>query len=252
VKILAIHAHPDDIEFLAGGTLALLAEANELTLATFTPGDCGSADLSREEIARVRRAEAQASASLLDAQYVCLEERDLEIEVTNELRRKVTELVRRELPDLVITASPNDYMADHERASACVRDACFNAPVPIYETGVEDPAAPADRVPHLFYVDPIELTDAFGAPVTPHFVVDISDRIERKTELLACHASQREWLRRQHGLDAYLSTMRQWSAARGALAGVAFAEGFRQHRGHAYPPDNVLERLLAGRITALS
>src|SRR5439155_13970699 len=76
-RILAIHSHPDDIEFQCAGTLALLAEAGcHLTLATMTPGDCGSIDRDAETIAAVRRAEAQASADLIGADYVCLEFRD--------------------------------------------------------------------------------------------------------------------------------------------------------------------------------
>ncbi len=248
MKILAIHAHPDDIEFLAGGTLALLGEAHELTMATFTPGDCGTAELSAEEISRIRRGEAATSASILGAAYVCLEEQDLQIILSNDLKRKVTELVRRERPDIVITGSPADYMADHENASLCVRDACFNAPVPNYTTRVPDPAPPIRHVPYLFYADPIQLVDTFGNPVAPHFVVDISDVMEIKTRLLACHASQREWLRQQHDMDAYIETMKTWSAQRGELAGVAYGEGFRQHRGHAYPADAILETLLEGKI----
>jgi LmbE family N-acetylglucosaminyl deacetylase len=78
----------------------------------------------------------------------------------------------------------------------------------------------------------------------PGFYIDISDVIELKSEMLACHASQREWLRKQHGMDHYLDAMRQWSARRGAEAGISYAEGFRQHLGHAYPQDNRLAQLL--------
>ena len=60
--------------------------------------------------------------------------------------------------------------------------------------------------------------------------IDISGVLERKGEMLAAHASQREWLQKVHGLDHYVQSMRDWSAHRGKEAGVAFAEGFRQHR----------------------
>jgi LmbE family N-acetylglucosaminyl deacetylase len=252
VRILAIHAHPDDLEFLVGGTLWLLREEHELAIVTFTPGDCGTAELSPAEISRIRRAEAAKSAALLGASYACLEERDLEIEVSSRTRRAVTEILRRGRPDLVIAASPQDYMSDHEAASACVRDACFNAPVPNYDTRAPDPAPPLDRVPALYYADPVELITMTGEPVMPHFVVDISDVLEPKAELLACHESQRNWLRRHHGLDAYIETMKEWSAQRGTLSDVAYAEGFRQHRGHSYPRDNRLAALLGDRVTTLA
>ena len=59
-RILAIHAHPDDVEFQCAGTLALLAQrGHHLTIATMTPGDCGSAELGPEEIGFVRREEAR-------------------------------------------------------------------------------------------------------------------------------------------------------------------------------------------------
>ena len=67
-RILAIHAHPDDVEILAGGTLGLLADAgHRLTIATFTPGDCGSHELGPEELADLRRREAAAAAAHIGA-----------------------------------------------------------------------------------------------------------------------------------------------------------------------------------------
>ena len=62
--------------------------------------------------------------------------------------------------------------------------------------------------------------------------------------MLACHASQRDWLLRQHGIDEYLDAQARWGAHRGAEIGVAHAEAFRQYLGHAYPKDNRLLSLL--------
>ena len=81
----------------------------------------------------------------------------------------------------------------------------------------------------------------------PAFGIDVSDVIGTKAQMLACHASQREWLLKHHGMDQYLQAMRDWSAARGRGCGVAFAEGFRQHLGHSYPQDNLLGDLLGSR-----
>src|SRR5689334_9463096 len=103
-RILAIHAHPDDIEILAGGTLALLAaRGHEITIATMTPGDCGSAMMSPDETAAVRRAEAAAAASLIGAAYLCVEFRDLAIFNDDESRRRVTGVLRRCRPEIVLT-----------------------------------------------------------------------------------------------------------------------------------------------------
>ena len=244
-RILAIHAHPDDIEFQCAGTLALLKQKGcAITVATMTPGDCGSAELGPEEIARVRRAEAQAAADVLRADYLCLEFRDLSILHDNESRRRVTEAIRRVRPEVVITAPPVDYMSDHEMTSRLVRDACFNAPIPNYRTQQWEPAAPIERIPHLYYVDPIEGIDYFGQLIEPEFIVDVSEVFELKRQMLACHDSQRSWLRKQHGIDEYLAGMERWSARRGADIGVRYGEAFRQHKGHPYPSSNRLLELL--------
>lgn len=249
VRVLAIHAHPDDVELQCAGTLLLLKELGcEITIATMTPGDLGSAELPPTEIAAVRRAEAKRAADLLGADYMCLEFRDLSILVDNDGRRRVTEALRKARADVVITAPPVDYMSDHEMTSRLVRDACFAASVPHYLTHQWDPAPPLARIPHLYYVDPIEGIDYFGRPQEYGFIVDISRTIEKKLEMLACHASQRDWLRRQHGLDEYLDGCRRWSQQRGQLIGAAYGEAFRQHSGHPYPHDNLLEQLLGKTV----
>ena len=74
--------------------------------------------------------------------------------------------------------------------------------------------------------------------------VDVSAVMETKARMLACHASQRDWLRKHHGMDHYIETMRDWSAHQGRSCGVAYAEGFRQHLGHSYPQDNLLGNIL--------
>src|SRR5712664_3981170 len=108
-RILAIHAHPDDVEILAGGTMALLAAAgHSVTIVTMTPGDCGSADLPPDEIAAQRRNEAGSAASLIGAEYRCAEFRDLAVFSDGASRRRVVEILRRTKPDLVLTSSPID------------------------------------------------------------------------------------------------------------------------------------------------
>jgi len=245
-RILAIHAHPDDIEFQCAGTLLLLKQRGcAITVATMTPGDCGSAELGSEEISAVRRAEAKQAAEILGAECLCLEFRDLSITHDNDSRRRVTEVIRRVRPDIVLTAPPVDYMSDHEVTSLLVRDACFNASVPNYLTHQWDPAPVHAGVPHLYYVDALEGVDWYGRKQPTDFIVDISSTFETKLAMLACHDSQRAWLRKQHGLDEYLDGCRRWSAARGQEIGKAYGEAFTQHRGHPYPHDNHLLELLS-------
>jgi LmbE family N-acetylglucosaminyl deacetylase len=246
IRVLALHAHPDDVEFQCAGTLALLRQAGCLvTIATMTPGDCGSAEHEAEEIAAIRRAEAQAAADLISASYVCLEFCDLAIFNDDDSRRRVTEALRRLRPDIVLTAPPIDYLCDHEMTSLLVRDACFTAPIPNYATRQWDPAQPLARIPHLYFVDAIEGNDRDGLPVPADLYVDISRVFDLKRTMLACHASQRNWLLKQHGIDEYLESQAAWSAKRGREIGVEHAEAFRQYLGHAYPHDNLLLSLLS-------
>jgi N-acetylglucosamine malate deacetylase 1 len=251
--VLAIHAHPDDVEFQCAGTLALLRQhCCRVTIATMTPGDCGSAEHDADSISAIRRAEAKAAADLIGADYACLEFRDLAIFNDDPSRRKVVEVLRRLRPDVVITAPPVDYLCDHEMTSVLVRDACFCAPIPNYTSRQWDPSPPLARIPHLYFVDAIEGSDRDGRPFPAGFHVDVTRVFETKRAMLACHASQRNWLLRQHGIDEYLDSQAAWSSRRGQEIGVPHAEAFRQYVGHAYPHDNLLLTLIGpdGRVGA--
>lgn len=246
--LLAIHAHPDDVEILAAGTLALLADGGcSITIATFTPGDCGSHDRDAGEIASVRRGEAAAAASRIGAQYLCLEMRDMSIFNDDASRRQVVDALRRTGPQIVLAPSPADYLCDHETASMLVRDACFAAPLRNYRTG----SAPMEAIPHLYFMDPIGGRDRDNRVVRPDFVVDVHAVFDRKRQMLAEHASQREWLRHHHGVDEYLDDMERTTRDRGALVGVPYGEGFRHYRGHPYPQTPLLETWLRGAAIAL-
>jgi len=244
-RVLAVGAHPDDVEFIAGGTLALLSQKGfEIHIATICTGDMGSMNLNPREIAGVRFREAIESAKVIGASYESLGESDLKVVFDNPTRFKVVELIRRTKPDIVFTHYPRDYMPDHQITADLVWDACFNAPIPNYFTNQADPAEPTEKIPYLFYGDGIEGLDRFGSKVNLEFYVDISSVIEIKEEMLKKHESQRSWLRAQHGMDQYIMTMRRWSAERGREVNVKFAEGFIQHRGHPFPRENILKGIL--------
>jgi LmbE family N-acetylglucosaminyl deacetylase len=243
--ILAIHAHPDDVEILAGGTLAQLSAAgHRVVIVSMTPGDCGSRAHGPEETAAIRRKEAAAAAHRIGAQYRCAEFRDLAIFNDDAARRRVTGILRAVRPDIVLTASPVDYMCDHEATSVLIRDACFAASAPNYATGAPSPAAALPGIPHLYFMDPIGGVDRENHPVVADFYVDVGPQFETKQAMLAEHVSQREWLRAQHGMDDYLLTMERWTREQGRRAGVTFAEGFRRYKGHPYPETPLLEELL--------
>jgi LmbE family N-acetylglucosaminyl deacetylase len=249
-RILAIHAHPDDCEFFAGGTLALLAgRGHSITIVTMTPGDCGSAEHDPDEIAAIRRREAAAAAQLIGATYLCAEFRDLSIFNDDSSRRHVVELLRRTRPDIVIMSSGDDYHCDHEATHLLVRDACFAAPAPNYSTNaVGSKAPPLNAIPHLYLMDSVGGVGRSGAPILPDFVVNVGPTFEEKKAMLLKHESQREWLRKHHGMDNYIIMMEDWTRACGQRAGIELGEGFRIYKGHPYPQTPALEDLLTGDV----
>lgn len=251
--VLAIGAHPDDVEILCAGTLLLLrAAGHRIHVATLTLGDCGSRDIPPDQLRVVRRGEAEAACRRLGADYSALGFDDFAIFDDDLSNRRVTALLRDVKPNLVITHPPHDYIADHEATSRLVRNACFYASAPNYSIGTA--AAATAAIPCLLYCAPLGGTDIFGTPVPQSIFLDISSCIDEKSALLACHRSQREWLRAQHGMDEYVESMRRSGLELGReaskIAGrvVHYAEGFRQHLGHPYPADNYLARLLPNQV----
>lgn len=249
MRIASIHAHPDDAEILAGGTLALLAGAgHQVTIVTMTAGDCGSGEFGPEELSRIRRGEAAGAAQIIGADYVCAGFYDMAIFNDDPSRRRVTRLVRDLDPDIVLTAAPSDYLCDHEATSQLVRDSLFTAPIPNYRT--EPESTPTNRIAHLYFMDPIGLHDRDGKPVSPDLLIDVSGSFSIKEQMLARHDSQRAWLKRQHGMDDYLDQMKRWTQARGALGGREYAEGFRHYKVHPYPKSDLLAELLSDHVIA--
>jgi LmbE family N-acetylglucosaminyl deacetylase len=239
--VLAIFAHPDDAEFMCAGTLSLLRKAGwTIHIGSLTPGDKGTTEYSGKEISIIRKAEASKSVELLDGAYHCLDLEDIYILYGYDAINKTTALIRRIRPSIVFTASPNDYMVDHEITSKIVQTACFSSGIKNMEIFEE----PLEPTPYLYYCDPMEGKDKLGNPVNPTIYTDISEEIFIKEQMLACHKSQRNWLITHHNIDEYLQGMKSFAKQRGNEIGTKFAEGFRQHLGHAYPQENILKKLL--------
>ena len=238
--ILAVHAHPDDIETLAAGTLALLAErGHRIVIATATAGEGGSTETDAQKTARIRIGEATAAAAVIGASYDCAGLPDLGVFNDDMARRRITEVVRRARPDIVLAASPTDYHPDHEAVSILARDACFASSVPNYRTGA---AAPLDAIPHLYFMDPIGGRDRAGVRVKPDFGVDIDAYLDTKRRMLMAH---------QHGIADFTASMVAWAERRGRDFGVRYAEGFRHYRHQPYPREPALEALLGDAVREL-
>lgn len=226
MNILAIGAHPDDIECSSAGTLALYAQAgHKVFMAVATNGNVGSPTLSRPEIAAVRKAEQQKSCDLIDAEMIWMDFDDEWLMNDRPTRARFIDAIRQADPDVMFIHALNDYHPDHRIAGQVAEDARIPASVRLVET-----ALPAiSKIPHMFYVDNVA-----GVDFQPEAYVDTTSVIEIKKQMLLCHDSQDSWMRAVYGNDTSIADlMLDNSRARGLAAGVAHAEGFREVR--TYP-----------------
>lgn len=214
-RVLAVGAHPDDIELLCAGTLARFIEAGcavQMTIAC--RGDRGG---SNDPAWGARReAEARASAAMLGAEIELMGFGDADVWDTPEARTRFISMLRRARPDLVLTHGPNDYHADHVQVGDLVSKCAWFA-ASVGHTGDEPALASA---PTVMYMDNIA-----GIAFEPTHMVDITGTIELKRRMFACHASQssREDAK-MNELDEMLVVQ---GRLRGVQAGVRYAEGFR-------------------------
>lgn len=233
MNVLAIGAHPDDLEILTAGTLALYARAgHQVTMCVMTNGELGSGTHTREDTAELRRTEAKASAKIIGAQYHCLEQPDGFLYDTPTVRRRLIEVIRLSNPDILITHAPEDYHPDHRATSQIVLNCRQLGACGLIETG----ATPTGTIPAVIYMDTLT-----GVGFHPDMSVDITEVVETKRTMLRQHASQNDWLRRLHGVD-YISYLDTQGALRGLQTGVQYAEAFRI--AHAYPEQRDLAALL--------
>jgi N-acetylglucosamine malate deacetylase 1 len=218
VRVLAVGAHPDDLEILCGGTLVrFVQEGHEVVMCHASRGDRGSYVHGREETARIRSAEARQAAVVAGAEYATLGFSDGEIIAADaDQRRAVVDLVRDVRPDLIITHYPGDYMSDHNEISKLVFDCSFHATLPLFETE----KAYHSSVTPIYYMETV-----MGVGFLPAEFVDVSGAIETKVAMVEAHASQLTWLRDHDGVDI-VEQMRTAARFRGQQCGVAYAEGF--------------------------
>ncbi|HEV8683411.1 MAG TPA: PIG-L deacetylase family protein [Actinomycetota bacterium] len=224
-RALVVFAHPDDAEFLCGGTVATWAKGGtEVHYACATDGSAGwnGPDLAREEIARIREGEMREAAEVLGVSSVTfLGFADGALEPNLELRRAVTREVRRLRPDILVTFEPSlwsgrryvnhpDHRAIGEAVLAVV--ACDAPTRPQFPELLDEGLEP-HKVPRL-WLPTFDGADTF---------VDISDTIELKIEALHRHKSQMKNM----GMNDLDERIRKWAADLGKEREVRYAEAFR-------------------------
>lgn len=223
MNILAIGAHPDDVEMMCGGTMAkYAAQGHKVFLATATSGNIGSATHSMEEIAIIRKKEAANSAAIIGAEYLCLDYDDEMFFEDRSVRLAFINLVRYCQADVILTHNPVDYNPDHELTSKIINDIAVMIPIAHLKT--EEP--PCDKIPSIFYFEP-----AVGMGFVPTHYVDITDFYETKKQMFGCMESQKAWMAANYvslraNPELFFDSMRIMSEYRGMQAGVKYAEGF--------------------------
>jgi LmbE family N-acetylglucosaminyl deacetylase len=220
-RVMFVAAHPDDADFLAGGTVARLAqEGREVAYVIVTNGNKGSSDrrLTSAQLVAMRAEEQRRAARVLGvARVEFLGYEDGEIEDTRELRRDVTREIRRWRPGLVITLNARrtyetapGWHRDHRITGRVVLDCVY----PLARDHRAFPELLPEYEPHA--VREVHMVQWEH----PGHVVDITDTMDRKLEASRCHASQIA------DLPAFETRMRERAEVLGRHAGYRYAEGF--------------------------
>ena len=222
MRVLAIGAHPDDIELACSGTLAKCVERGDTVIVCHaSSGNLGHVIIPPDELTVIRANEAKRAGAMAGIEVIWGGFNDLDIyEENKEARDKMVDVIRYANPDFIITHDPNDYMPDHTAVSKLVFDAAFTATLPNYPTKEKTVA----KLVPIFYMDTLA-----GVGFNPEFYVDISKQIDLKMNMLECHESQLVWMREHDNID-FADMVKTCSRVRGYQCGVDYAEGFRQCR----------------------
>ena len=229
MRILAIGAHPDDIEFYCVGTLqAYRAQGHEIFVALTTSGNIGSNTIpSREEIAAIREAEATEACKLLNAQIRFMRYDDQGLRDTPETRRSVINAVRWADPEVILTHYPGDPSTDHGMTGRIVSEVILSVPGKLVPA--DEP--PITRIPSVFFWDTFA-----GIGFAPEVYVNITNFMDVKLDGLDKYVSQREWMD-IFTEESFVEYVRAQARFRGMQAGCRYAEAFIPHRVQGCMPN---------------
>lgn len=225
---MAIAAHPDDIEFVMAGTLLLLKEQGyTIHYMNISTGNCGSTEHDSSTTTSIRMEEAKNSTKILGATFhppIC---NDFEIFYGIDLLRKVTSVIRKVEPSLILTHSPSDYMEDHMTTSRLAVTAAFIRGVPNF---IADYPAVANNNCAIYHALPHGLLDPLRQRVIPELFIDTTSVQPLKREALSAHRSQQNWLEDSQKMNSYIQAMEDFSLRVGKMSGkYEHAEGWRRH-----------------------
>ncbi|HJO94781.1 MAG TPA: PIG-L family deacetylase [Victivallales bacterium] len=229
MKVFAIAAHPDDIEFNFAGTLLLLKNAGCcIHYMNMSKGSLGSNVYNPEKTAELRLQEAKNSAKNLDAVFHPPLTDDIEIMYSKKLISKLGSIIREAAPDILLIPSPEDYMEDHMNTCRIAVTAAFCRDMNNYK--VIPNRSPISNQLAVYHAQPHGNRDGLNRLVKPGFFIDITAVIDEKIKMLAEHKSQKEFLDQTQGMDAYVEIMQEYSKEIGILSEkFEYAEGWRRH-----------------------
>ena len=231
--VLALFAHPDDIEFVAAGTLLRLKDIGwQVHYCNLANGCCGSTTADRIETAAIRRTESERSAALLGATFhpsIC---DDLSIFYNAESLAKVASIVRQAKPSIVLTHAAVDYMEDHMETCRLAVSATFAKGVRNFASIPECDCFDGDVA--IYHAQPHGNRTPMNEIVGPSIAIPIDTVVHRKIAMLECHQSQQHWLQATQGMNSYLQTMLDLGQevahlSNLSLAGCQYAEGWHKH-----------------------
>jgi LmbE family N-acetylglucosaminyl deacetylase len=248
--VLAVGAHPDDIEFLYSGTLLLLKQKGwDIHMWNLANGSAGSKTLGPEAIAAKRWEEACASARILGATMHPPLFQDLGIFYDAPSLARISSLVREIDPSIILTHPPSDYMVDHENTCRLLVTAAIAKGIPNFAV---DPAREAKHGPvALYHAPPLGCRTGLNEPVFPPLFVNIGSVVQDKVRMLLAHESQIDWLRQTQTMTSLEEVVLAESRAVGKLSGVfPSAEAFTPHDKRGYCPEDFkpLEEALGGDV----
>jgi N-acetylglucosamine malate deacetylase 1 len=218
LDVLAIGAHPDDVELSAGGTLINLARQGYRTgVLDLTRGEAGTR--GTPEIRAAESRQAAAAMGIIVRENLDLG--DTHIWANEESRVKLVRALRRLRPRVVFTQYWDDPHPDHAHASQLVREAAHVAGLVNYDAGAGQERWRPAAVAYFL----------FPRGVAPTFIVDISEARERKWEAIRAHASQFHNPRSTQpqsrvSTEAFLREMDARDRYFGALIGAEYGEAF--------------------------
>ena len=238
LTVLAVAAHPDDIEFMMAGTLLLLQQHGAtIHMWNLANGSCGSVIYDRDETIRRRREEAEASARVAGAIFHPPLVDDLEIFFSQSLLRRVTAGIRAIRPHIMLTPSPQDYMEDHMNTARLAVSSAFYRNMRNYPTDPPTPCWDGNLV--IYHALPQGLRDGMRRRIPAGQYVDITSVLGQKRQMLAEHRSQKDWLDASQGVDSYLTEMERIAFEVGGMSRCfKAAEGWRRHSHLGFHPDS--------------